>query len=131
MARHRGHGFAKDPMWPGINDLPWDEDDAAWLMVASVGEMSLEQVGECFGCTKERARQIEVAAKKKIEKALKKLGYDAVDVAEVLAAIASGRVFPSTIEDGSVESDNVRSAKQVDRRRRDEKRLRVKQRLAS
>ncbi len=107
MARHRGHGFARDPMWPGINDLPWDEDDIAWYMVATVGEMSLEQVGECFGCTKERARQIEVSAKKKVEKEIRKLGYGEVDVAELLSSIGSAVVYPSTIDDGNMLSDEA------------------------
>lgn len=48
-------------------DLPWEVSDQSWYIVARhPAGLTLEQVGEVFGLTRERIRQIE-------EKALKKL----------------------------------------------------------
>jgi hypothetical protein len=67
-------------MWPGISRLPWEEDEIAQSVVAAFpGGMTLEQVGLCFGVNRERVRQIE-------SKALRKLAaMDAEDAAAPLA----------------------------------------------
>lgn len=50
------------------NDTPWEEDDRAWYVVAChPGGLTLDQLGQLYGVTRERIRQIESSALKTLE----------------------------------------------------------------
>ena len=76
---------SKRELWPGANELPWELDHVCQALVRAHGPFTLEEVGVCFGFTKERARMVE-------EIALRKLGVtiDEEDVADELRGLMCG-----------------------------------------
>ncbi len=54
-------------LWPGAETLPWEDDVNAQAVVDAFPEgMTLAQVGLCFGLNRERVRQIEYEALRKL-----------------------------------------------------------------
>lgn len=60
-------------------------DDLAARMIAARGGATLELCGAALGLTRERVRQIEEAARRKLEPRLRLAGVGAEDVARILA----------------------------------------------
>jgi len=61
--------IAREP-WPGFDTLAWADDALAQAVVAEHPDgMTLEEVGDLMGLTRERIRQIELTALRKLRKA--------------------------------------------------------------
>jgi hypothetical protein len=78
----------RDELWPGANDLPWDEDFRAQYLVNCCGRLSLEQTGKVLGISRERVRQIEEFA---LYKLAKTLGVDTGDAVRTMLAARDAR----------------------------------------
>lgn len=59
-------GTARGELWEGACSLPYEADPIAQVVVRTFGAMTLEQVGGCMGLTRERVRQIESRAFRRI-----------------------------------------------------------------
>lgn len=73
--------------------------DTCAMRVAESGPLTLEEVGQHMAVTRERVRQIEQAAIRKLRRELEARGHGADDVREMLAAAAA--VKPSAWEDAA------------------------------
>lgn len=80
MSRVRAGDTALDALRPSPSDaetqIPWEADRVAQRFVAEHGAATLEAIGEFFGVTRERIRQIETAALKKLRRRLAREGID-------------------------------------------------------
>ena len=52
--------------WPGADCLPWHRDPEAWSFVDRNGAVTLERIAEAMGTTKERIRQVQASAFRKL-----------------------------------------------------------------
>lgn len=57
--------------YPGANDKPWEEDAVARRLVQELGPMTHATVAAVMGCDRERIRQIEARALRKLARYLK------------------------------------------------------------
>jgi hypothetical protein len=60
--------------YPGARNLPWSEDWQAQAIVEERGALTLQEVAEIMGCTRERIRQIELQAMGKLRRHLRNKG---------------------------------------------------------
>lgn len=63
-ARWRPDGTGE--MWPGARDTPYEDDSVAQAMMAGRGLFTLDEVAAFMGLTRERVRQIECSAVRKL-----------------------------------------------------------------
>lgn len=77
--------WRKDPPDSLVSHTTRFEDDPWAVEIARRGGATLEIVGEALGLTRERARQIEEIALRKLVPRLKLVGVDASDIARILA----------------------------------------------
>lgn len=87
-ARDRREDLAGTELWEGARDLPWDEDRVAQRMVDCWGAMTLVEVGEVMGWTRENVRQIEARA---IRKLASTCGVEVREMLRTLEAMRSRR----------------------------------------
>lgn len=62
MVAHRVAVGSGPEAWEGALDMPWEEDDRAWAMVALYGRMTHRQIGTLMGIVRQRVQQIEAGA---------------------------------------------------------------------
>lgn len=80
--------FESGEIWEGAYDAPWALDDVAQAVVAEIGPMTLAEVGECLGVSRERVRQVEESALRKLAATLEADGAaaEAIDLLRAWAA---------------------------------------------
>lgn len=93
MVAGRVGDLDKPEAWPGARDLPWDEDDRTWLLVEARGAMTLREIGEVMGLSRERVNQLEFAALRKLAK---RLGGDVAGTIELLDSMRGERTYPES-----------------------------------
>ena len=71
----RDHVTQARELWPGANDLPWEADGVAQGLLEQYGPFTLEEVGVFLGVSRERIRQIEEIALRKLKGALEDEGF--------------------------------------------------------
>lgn len=76
LSRRRASPTFLEPAWPGANSTPYSEDRYAQALVQDMGGMTLTQVGVCLGLSRERVRQIEEIALRKVRLAIEAEGVD-------------------------------------------------------
>ena len=79
------HGFA-NCQHPAVDEVRSYEDDVPCrLLVARFGPMTLEEIGQALGITRERVRQIEAKAIERLKKRVLLMGWTREEVIELLA----------------------------------------------
>lgn len=71
--------------WNGANDLPYACDPVAQVLTNGKGGMTMEEIGECLGITREAVRQILGPACERYVDGLVNEGWEPDEVAEHLA----------------------------------------------
>ena len=85
-ARCDEHRFVRKDAPDSLVDHTSRIEDDPWAMeIARRGGATLEIVGDALGLTRERVRQIEEKARKKLAMSMPLVGIDASDIAAVLA----------------------------------------------
>lgn len=81
-----------EPAWEGFDELPYEEDDRAWYVcqVHKGSGLNLEQVGELVGLTRERVRQVQLQAMRKLRRRLE-LHPDGVAILQQLMLLSQER----------------------------------------
>lgn len=87
---HVIHGRLRPCHHPAADDAtPFLEDVPCRLLVRRFGPMSLDEVGQALGVTRERARQIEFAALRKLRRACLAEGMTLEEAQDLIAHIQS------------------------------------------
>ncbi len=68
--------LARQEMWPGARDAPYQDDPIAQIMVGRHGWFTLDEIGLMMGIGRERVRQIEAAALEKFAHNARRMGLD-------------------------------------------------------
>lgn len=63
-------------LWDGANHLEWEHDYIAQRIVEKHGPLTLDEIGACMGLCRERVRQIEEAAMRKLLIRMARCGYE-------------------------------------------------------
>jgi hypothetical protein len=105
--------------YEGLNDLPYERDLVAQVLVSGKGPMLADEVGVVFGCTRERIRQIEENALRKLARLFRRNGeYDELRdelLEKVRLSQCREPVYPKTTE--SAEETAYRGKKMARMRR--------------